>query len=191
MDWRRWLEDRQLHRAPVDAHFREAVDWCLTRATRDEPAAVLELGPGPETDLQMALASARIAYTSADLNVPLGRRDIVDLAPTWNGRGRSLPWRDGTFECVLAREVMEHVDDIYRMVEEAHRVLRPGGRFWFSTPWMFPLHDYETGDYWRLSDKAWGFLLDRSGFGQRIVRHERLLWDSWQYPVSVLGWAER
>jgi len=189
--WRAWLEDRALHRAPVDAHFRQAVEWCIGRGTIEKPATVLELGPGPETDLQMVLVSSRIAYTSADLVVPVGRRDIVDLSPTWNEGQRSLPWRSGTFECVLAREVMEHVDDIYRMVEEIHRVLRPGGRLWFSTPFIFPLHDYESGDYWRLSDKAWDFLLTRFGFGAREIHHERLLFRSWQYPVSVLGWADR
>jgi len=190
-DWKTWIEDRTLHRAPVDAHFRQAVEWCIGRGTIENPAAVLELGPGPETDLQMMLSSSRIAYKSADLNIPPGRRDIVDLRPSWNDRKRSLPWRSETFECILAREVMEHVDDLYRMVEEIHRVLRPGGRLWFSTPFIFPLHDYETGDYWRLTPSAWEFLFTRFQFSRHSVKAERMLFESWQYPCSVLGWAQK
>ena len=81
--WRAWLEDRSFHRAPIDRHFEQALVWMLAEDASAVRAPglkrVLELGPGPQTDLQMALASARIAYTSADLNVPSGRRDIVDL----------------------------------------------------------------------------------------------------------------
>jgi 2-polyprenyl-3-methyl-5-hydroxy-6-metoxy-1,4-benzoquinol methylase len=46
----------------------------------------------------------------------------------------ALPFRDSEFDLVTANMVMEHVDEEQRVVDEAFRVLRPGGRFLFHTP---------------------------------------------------------
>ena len=45
-----------------------------------------------------------------------------------------LPFRDGSFDIVTANVVMEHVEDPAAVLTEVHRVLRPGGTFWFRTP---------------------------------------------------------
>ncbi len=41
---------------------------------------------------------------------------------------------DDSFDCVLAVEVIEHVEEDDFFVREVHRVLRPGGWFLMSTP---------------------------------------------------------
>jgi 2-polyprenyl-3-methyl-5-hydroxy-6-metoxy-1,4-benzoquinol methylase len=46
----------------------------------------------------------------------------------------SLPFRDESFDAVAATEVLEHLDEPGRMLSEAHRVLRPAGRFFMTTP---------------------------------------------------------
>lgn len=45
-----------------------------------------------------------------------------------------LAYDDATFDLVVAIEVLEHVVDLDRALREIHRVLRPGGRFAFTTP---------------------------------------------------------
>lgn len=45
-----------------------------------------------------------------------------------------LPFRGGAFETVGAYDVVEHVEDLVAFVEEAHRVLKPGGRLLVTTP---------------------------------------------------------
>lgn len=47
---------------------------------------------------------------------------------------RPLPFRSDAFDVVGAYDVVEHVDDLVRLVEEVHRVLRPGGIFQVTTP---------------------------------------------------------
>ncbi len=184
--WKIWLEDRTNHRRPVDDHFHEAIGWCADNASN-----VLELGPGPENDLAAALRLAGVRTLQAD--TAIGQKmatDVIDISFEWESEDR-LPWSEGGFDAVLAREVMEHVPNIFGMVREIHRILKPGGRFYFSTPFIFPLHDYDAGDYWRLSSKAWEWLLGHAGFSRWEVRHERLLFGSWQYPISVLGWGQK
>jgi SAM-dependent methyltransferase len=180
--WKIWLEDRTAHRKPVDDHFWEAMDWAKVHASN-----ALELGPGSEIDLTRALERREIRVLRADV-VPLP--DTIDISFEWETEGR-LPWPDDGFDLVLAREVMEHIPDIFQMVREIQRVLKPGGRFWFTTPFVFPLHDYDTGDYWRLTPKAWQWLLRQAGFRHLEIKPERELWGSWQYPVTVRGWAEK
>jgi SAM-dependent methyltransferase len=51
--------------------------------------------------------------------------DIVE------GVAEHLPYPDESFDVVLANSVLEHVTDLTAALSEAHRVLRPGGMFWF------------------------------------------------------------
>lgn len=183
-DWDVWLRDRIAHREPVDAHFRDAFDWL-----RSKPPAVfspiLELGPGPEMDLTNALRGEGREVWTVDIGKgATGPQDKVIE------QGDPLPFDDGMFGVVLAREVFEHVLYLPAMLENCLRVLKPGGRLWFSTPFTFPLHDV-PGDYWRISEDGWRFLLEGAGFREIETRGERFLFDSWQMPVSILGWAQK
>lgn len=47
---------------------------------------------------------------------------------------RPLPFDAGAFDIVLAVEVFEHTRAPYILIEEARRILRPGGLFIFSVP---------------------------------------------------------
>jgi SAM-dependent methyltransferase len=45
-----------------------------------------------------------------------------------------IPYADGTFDVVVATEVIEHLDNPQRLISEAARVLAPGGRVLITTP---------------------------------------------------------
>jgi SAM-dependent methyltransferase len=64
-----------------------------------------------------------------------------------NAAGEGLPFPAGTFDLVLSHEVLEHVRDDRRAVEEILRALRPGGRLALFVPnrgYPFETH----GIYW-------------------------------------------
>ena len=48
--------------------------------------------------------------------------------------GELLPLADGSFECILLSEVIEHLEAPQISIKEAARVLRPGGRLLVTTP---------------------------------------------------------
>lgn len=52
-----------------------------------------------------------------------------------------IPFADGTFSCVIAQAVLEHVADPARCVAEMHRVLEPGGLVYVETPFMQQVHE--------------------------------------------------
>ncbi|MFT4570521.1 MAG: SAM-dependent methyltransferase [Hyphomicrobiaceae bacterium] len=58
-------------------------------------------------------------------------------AGTWGvvrGSGYELPFADAAFDCVIFSEVLEHLHEEDRVLDEVHRVLRPGGLLALSVP---------------------------------------------------------
>lgn len=49
------------------------------------------------------------------------------------GRGEAVPVETGSVEIVVCVDVLEHVDDLDRVLREISRVLQPGGLFLFDT----------------------------------------------------------
>lgn len=49
------------------------------------------------------------------------------------GVGESLPYADEAFDAVVCVDVLEHVSDLFRVLAEIERVLKPGGVFLFDT----------------------------------------------------------
>ncbi len=45
-----------------------------------------------------------------------------------------IPWEEATFDAVVCNEVIEHLVDTDRLLEELFRVIKPGGRLILSTP---------------------------------------------------------
>ena len=52
-----------------------------------------------------------------------------------------LPFASGSFDTVLATEVLEHVTDLEHTVDEICRVLAPGGSALVTVPYFYPTHE--------------------------------------------------
>lgn len=68
------------------------------------------------------------------LNVDLVGSDYdLDLSVGW------LPWQPASFEAVVSQHFIEHLDlhsELFPLLYEIRRVLRPGGEIWLSCPDM-------------------------------------------------------
>ncbi|MCP3938685.1 MAG: class I SAM-dependent methyltransferase [Actinomycetia bacterium] len=64
------------------------------------------------------------------------------------GTALDLPFPDGSFDRIIASEVLEHIDDDGRAAAELFRVLSPGGRIAVTVPSWFP-----EQICWKLSDE--------------------------------------
>ncbi len=62
----------------------------------------------------------------------------------------SVPLPDGSADCIVCTEVLEHVPDAAACVREAIRLLRPGGVFIASVPFFYPIHA-DPHDYCRFT----------------------------------------
>jgi SAM-dependent methyltransferase len=66
------------------------------------------------------------------------------------GNALELPIRDAAFDLVLCTEMLEHVPEPQRAIDEIHRVLKPGGTLVLTTRFLFPIHD-APHDYFRFT----------------------------------------
>lgn len=56
------------------------------------------------------------------------------------GRLEEIPFHAGAFDAVICSAVLhfaDHVDNFWQMIQEIHRVLKPGGVFWFRMTTAF------------------------------------------------------
>jgi SAM-dependent methyltransferase len=91
----------------------------------------------------------------------------------------NIPFKENTFDAIIAQAVLEHVLDPYQCVAEMHRVLKPDGIVYAETPFMQQVHMREY-DFTRFT-----FLGHR-----RLFRHfTELKSGPVVGPGSALAWS--
>ena len=90
----------------------------------------------------------RGTFDTTTLNFsPEARPDIVhDLEQT-------LPIKDGSYDHALLINVLEHIFDYRALLQEARRVVKPGGSIVIVVPYLFPVHP-SPEDYHRFTASA-------------------------------------
>jgi SAM-dependent methyltransferase len=102
----------------------------------------LDLGCGAVTRVPGALRADRARGVRPDV--------VLDVEG-------ALPFRDGALGRIYCYDVLEHVRDLPRLMDDLHRVLAPGGRVFITTPHFScanahtdPTHAHRFG--WRSFD---------------------------------------
>ena len=67
--------------------------------------------------------------------------------------GRDIPFPDSMFDGIVCTEVLEHVLDYRRLVDEMRRVLKTGGQAIVTIPWSARYH-YIPYDYFRYTPSS-------------------------------------
>ena len=87
----------------------------------------------------------------------------------------ALPFADESFEAVILKDVLEHLDDPVSAVREARRVLKPGGRIFASAPdaqsWVWDDYTHRRP----YSRRAFRLLFSDQGFTIEKLGYESVL----------------
>ena len=126
---------------PNDAHGIEEVfeyyrHLCPYHVVvRDVPpqSTVLEVGCGAGYGANYVSRTIKnvTATDVSDQAVQYARARSVTFLPA---SGTLLPFTADSFDAVLSFQVIEHVQDVGAYLAEVRRVLKPGGRFFLTTP---------------------------------------------------------
>ncbi|MGE5316226.1 MAG: class I SAM-dependent methyltransferase [Acidobacteriota bacterium] len=82
--------------------------------------------------------------------------------------GKRFPFADGEFDSALANQVFEHVFNPDEFLGEVNRVLKPGGMFLMTVPFVWDEHE-QPFDFARYSSFGLRSLLQAHGF--EVVDH--------------------
>lgn len=125
-------------RFPWALYHRPIIEALRTTLRAHPGRQTLNLGSGPFFELP-ELGSLDKAFTLADIDPR-----AIELAKEIHGTkladttvidpNSPLPYADGTFDIVVSMDVIEHVPEPAPWLDEAARVLRPGGVLFLTTP---------------------------------------------------------
>ncbi|MFC4263067.1 class I SAM-dependent methyltransferase [Ferruginibacter yonginensis] len=105
-------------------------------------------------------------YIGLDLATStIHKTDIADLH--WDAV--TIPLQEHTIDVVMATEVLEHSFEPDQTLNEIYRVLKPNGQFFFTVPFIWPLHEvpYDAYRYTPFSLKKH---LEKAGFKNIEIR---------------------
>ncbi len=135
----RWYTDKADPVALLRAEARTRNQWItaeLAARYPDRSIRILDVGCGAGF-LANALASKGYQVTGLDVSdssLAVARRhDATGTVEYRYGDAYNLEFTSESFEVVCAMDFLEHVEEPGRVVQEASRVLKPGGLFFFYT----------------------------------------------------------
>ncbi|MGZ3772524.1 MAG: bifunctional 2-polyprenyl-6-hydroxyphenol methylase/3-demethylubiquinol 3-O-methyltransferase UbiG [Pseudobdellovibrionaceae bacterium] len=134
----RWYEAQDDPIALLRNQHKTELPWILSEIRRNigYHAEVLDMGCGGGF-LSNDLALAGHKVTGIDLSTSSLKvaqsRDTTHSVKYLHGDIYQVPFDGQSFDVVTAMDVLEHVSNPRKVISEAHRILRPGGLFFFKT----------------------------------------------------------
>ena len=100
-------------------------------------------------------------YIGIDIEVSGHDHSSSDIDMYYDGK--EIPFSDNFFDHVFCSEVLEHVFNIDELLNEINRVLKDGGTFSFTCPFVWDEHE-QPYDFARYTSSAIDHLLSKHGF---------------------------
>ena len=132
--------------------FRRQAEWLAGQADPERGRRVLEVGCGPGS-LSDQLARRGFVHVGMDLSMEMIRR-FSARAGRLGGTCRAacadaeaLPFRDDSFDHVIAIGLLEYLPAPERFFREAHRVLAERGTLLLSVPSSFSPYHFGTAAF--------------------------------------------
>jgi SAM-dependent methyltransferase len=142
------------------------------------PADILEAGCGWGTNLR-ALEASGYRVTGLDISrKALARLDRADRQLIEADLSQPLPQNLPKYDCVLALDVIEHIDDDRRAVQELGYLVSPAGRLVLSVPALPELYsefDEVQGHRRRYTAESLRSCVEQSG----LMVQDILWWGQW------------
>lgn len=77
--------------------------------------------------------------------------------------GKTLPFANESFDSIFSSEVFEHVFNLAQILDELHRVLKPGGHMLLTVPFVWDEHEIPY-DFARYTSFGLKHILQEKGF---------------------------
>jgi SAM-dependent methyltransferase len=137
-------------RRPWDSFFREKMTKIFT-----DKSYIIDVGGGLRID--PSKNNRRKEHEWIDKYLPNVKYTVLDKVADYNpdlvGDIHDLPLPDNSVDAILLINLLEHVEQPHKAVQEAYRVLKPGGYCYIDVPFLFYYHPMKGyyKDYFRFT----------------------------------------
>jgi SAM-dependent methyltransferase len=148
---------------------------------------LLDVGCGrkPYRKLLLKPPSKIKNYVGLDL---ANTRYTVEEGPDVEWDGKTIPLESRSIDCAISTEVLLQCPDPESVLRETARVLKPGGKLFFTVPFLWPIHD-APNDQFRFTP----FALERQFANAGFVDLEMKAFGGWDASLAqMIGlWVRR
>lgn len=154
-----------LSKSNIDAHVvKSKINLVVSSAAKDFNGWVLDIGCGKMPYRDLIITQNKVKkYVGLDLVNAIQYDSSIKPDFTWDGI--KMPFDSESFETAMATEVLEHCFNPLILLNETFRVLKPGGKFFLTVPFLWPLHEIPN-DAYRYTPWSLERLLKESGFSE-------------------------
>jgi SAM-dependent methyltransferase len=136
------FSDDNLDRYLVRTSIKKALDAHL----KDFKGKFLDAGCGKMPYREYIKKNSSITeYIGLDIETARPYDAVIKPDFTWDGI--TMPFEDHSFDSCMATEVLEHCPEPEVFLKEVYRILKPGGVFFFTVPFLWNLHEVPHDEY--------------------------------------------
>lgn len=127
-------------------YIRTSIFNAVKEFCKKSSGHLLDIGCGKMPYKEYILKHSKVnEYTGLDIENALVYDSVVKPDYTWNGI--IMPFENESFDCAFGTEVLEHCPNPEIVLRETCRTLKPGGMFFFTVPFLWPLHEVPHDEY--------------------------------------------
>lgn len=155
---------KNIDRFVVRTAIKDSLDKVLPKLQGE----LLDIGCGKMPYKEYILSNSKVEkYTGLDIEEALEYDAQVKPDFTWDGE--TMSFEADSFDCAFGTEVLEHCPDPELVLKEVYRVLKPGGVFFFTVPFLWNLHEVPHDEY-RYTPFSLKRHLENSGFSELDIQ---------------------
>ena len=131
------------------------IEILLSRVSNNQNTKILNVGAGTGEDISSISKFGNVYAIDIDAKslVLIPDSSVVEKK---TADACNISYKNNFFDIVVAFDVIEHVKDDQKMIDEVHRVLKPQGSFIFTAPafnFLFGAHDRALHHHRRYNKK--------------------------------------
>lgn len=97
-----------------------------------------------------------------------------------------LPLESGVADTVISLSVLEHLREPQVMLDEAFRILKPGGVILLQAPWQWWIHEAPY-DFFRYTSYGLEYLFEKAGFVDVVVEPQSGFFTMWILKMNYFS----
>lgn len=166
-------ESKHPNRRAINWLLYEISDRFLEKYSPHFRGALYDLGCGEKSHESFFLrhADRYIGVDWAGTLHSLKADVIADL-------NKPLPIENNAADSVVSLSVLEHLCEPQTMLNEAWRILKPGGAIVLQVPWQWWIHEAPY-DYYRYTPYGLRYMLEKAGFQEIVIEPQCGFFTTW------------